>query len=44
MPFRLLHLVDEDLTNDEDQAFKDAKTLLENLAVEPYEWSPASAT
>ena len=41
MPTRLLQLVDADLTNDEDQAFKDARTLLENLASELYEMEPS---
>ena len=41
MPTRLLQLVDADLTNDEDRAFKDARTLLENLAVDLYEMEPS---
>ena len=41
MPARLLQLVDEDLTHDEAQAFKDARTLLENLAVDLYEMKPS---
>ena len=41
MPTRLLLLEDEDLTADEDQKFKEARTLLENLASELYKLEPS---
>ena len=41
MPTRLLQLEDDDLTSDEDQEFKKARTLLENLASELYKLEPS---
>ena len=41
MPTRLLQLVDADLTDGEDAAFKNARALLENLAVDLYEMEPS---
>ena len=41
MPTRLLQLEDSDPTEDEEQDFKNARTLLENLAMELYKLEPS---